>query len=55
MHAVLPKISGDVVAVGALDADLGELALSLARQVIGLDVEIGEACLGFASPVMCEK
>src|SRR5262249_7219120 len=49
MHTVLPKISGDVVAIGALDAGLGQLANTLWRDVVRLDVEIGEACIGFAN------
>ena len=47
MHTILPKISGDVVAVAALDAELAALATKMAQTVYRLDVDIGEACVGF--------
>src|SRR5262249_51146398 len=45
MHAVLTKLPGDVVAVAAVDEELGKLATKMADWIYRSDVEIGEACV----------
>lgn len=47
MHALLPKISGEVVSVAALDNDVYAVAKQMWNTLYSLDAEIGDACLTF--------
>jgi hypothetical protein len=47
MHTTLPKITGGVVSVAALDNDVYEVAKRIATQLYNLDADIGEGCLEF--------